>query len=215
MGEVDDLFPYREHFQRDAADVAVELNTILGLLEKWQRIQNLVSRETLDESWTRHVLDSLQLLPRLPGTEAVDCWIDLGSGGGFPALPLAVALKSRQVSFHLVEANSRKCAFLRAVVRELGLRATIHQKRLESLENLGPADILTARALAPLPQLFPALHRFWGAKTRALLHKGREYGEEIAQVDSAWIANVVKHASKTDPDGVILEVTDLAPRSAR
>src|SRR5690606_37210828 len=124
----------------------------VDLLRRWQDVKNLVGPRTLDQIWTRHIADSAQLLRLAPDARR---WIDIGSGAGFPGLVLAILMREepdREV--HLVESNSRKCAFLRAVSRETGARAQVHAGRIQDvLPRLGGADVLTARALAPLPEL--------------------------------------------------------------
>ncbi|OYW98744.1 MAG: hypothetical protein B7Z15_21800, partial [Rhizobiales bacterium 32-66-8] len=104
---------YAGHFTRPLAEVAVDLESYARLLQKWQAVQNLVSRETLDDVWSRHFADSLQVLPLLKPTD--HAFLDLGSGGGFPALPLAIALKGSPQHFTLIEPNGRKVSFLRTV----------------------------------------------------------------------------------------------------
>lgn len=193
---------------RSVSDIVADLGSLLELVEKWQRVQNLVSRETPGDLWQRHVLDSLQLLPKLAGARQV---LDLGSGGGFPALPLATALKGGTTAFTLVESNGRKCAFLNAAKRELNLVIHVKQARIEAVspESLPSPDVITARALASLPVLLGYARRFAGPHTRVVLHKGREYGDELAQVDSALRGSVVVNESLTDPEAVILEWTSL------
>src|SRR5690606_26140239 len=114
--------------------VRQDLDILIEILVKWQRVQNLVSRETA-EIEDRHLRDSLQLLPYLgaaAGPGISTNWLYLGSGGGFPALPLAIALKGQPFTYHLVEANGRKCAFLNAVKRELDLPVVVHNCRIEA-----------------------------------------------------------------------------------
>lgn len=122
------------------------------LLVRWQRVKNLVGPNTLTQVWTRHIADSAQLLPLAPQAKV---WVDMGSGAGFPGLVLAILLRDRPgACVHLVEANARKCAFLREAARSCGAVAEIHQARIEDVaEGLGMVDVVTARALAPLPHL--------------------------------------------------------------
>ncbi len=195
----------------DPDRAAGDLVTLQQLLTKWQRVQNLVSRETLAGFWERHVADSLQVAPLFPaGTGHV---LDLGSGGGFPALPVAIAFKDRDVRFTLVESNRRKVSFLRAVTRELGLAVTVVDKRIEAVvsRETDPVDVITARAVAALPALCGFSAPFWQAETRALFHKGREHVEEIAESAAHWHHDVVIHTSVVDRSGVILELTNLRP----
>src|SRR5687768_8121441 len=153
MPEYSAIERYAPHFTRPLANVAVDLDSYAQLLRKWQTVQNLVSRETLDEVWSRHFADSLQVLPLLNATDRT--FLDLGSGGGFPALPLAIALKGSPHHFTLIEPNGRKVSFLRTVARELGLLVSVESARsdqIDSRETPVP-DVITARALASLPQL--------------------------------------------------------------
>lgn len=209
------LEPYQAYCGRPLKAVFADLEKFCAVLEKWQRMQNLVSRETLADVWDRHIIDSLQLLPIINGhlhEKAPATIVDIGSGGGFPALPLAIALKELPVRLYLIESRSRKCAFLKAVVREFALPATVITARIEDVDvsRFAPVQAITARALAPLPLLFSYLEHFWEeGETRAYLHKGREYGEELAQTDSVWRAAVLNHPSTVDPQGVILEVSSL------
>ncbi len=214
QGRLATLTPYHDTFGRPAKEVLADLEQFCALVEKWQQMQNLVSRETVQALWQRHILDSLQLLPlisdhltgRSPSTI-----VDIGSGGGFPAVPLAIALKGLTVHTHLIESRSRKAAFLKTALRELALEARVHTARIEDVnpKELGRISVVTARALAPLPLLFSYLHHLWQPGAKAFLHKGREYGEELKQADSVWRYGVVKHQSKIDPQGVILEISDL------
>lgn len=191
-----------------------QLHDFCTQVERWQRVQNLVSRETPGDLWSRHILDSLQLLPLIGPQTGPLTMLDIGSGGGFPAIPLAIALKGRDFSMHLIESNARKGAFLRAMARDFDLPLTVHTARIEAVDpqTLGPIDLVTSRALAPLPLLLRYVHRFWGPSTRALLHKGREFGEELQQADSDWVYDVLKHQSATDENAVILDITALHPR---
>lgn len=194
---------------RPAEDVAADLEAFRLLLIKWQRVQNLVSRETLNAFWSRHIIDSLQLLDHLPIKSGVI--IDIGSGGGFPALPMAIALKGSDTAFRLVDSNGRKCSFLRTVARELGLSVKVFDQRIDSdvSRETGPADVITARALAPLPLLFSYAARYWGPETVGLFHKGREHGEEIKESDAEWSFDMLTYPSIVDQAAAILEVRNL------
>src|SRR5262247_2849484 len=143
-----------------AADVDVSRETIdrlsayAALLVKWQSRINLVSAATLADLWRRHMLDSAQLFPLLPpNTQAV---VDLGSGAGFPGLVLAI-LGIPEV--HLIESDQRKCVFLAEAARVADASPIIHNKRIEQLEGLS-AEVVTARACAPLDQLLTYAQRF-------------------------------------------------------
>lgn len=129
------------------------LAAYVDLLRRWQRIKNLVGPSTLETVWTRHVADSAQLVALAPEARR---WVDLGSGAGFPGLVVAVILAGRAgAHVDLIESNERKCAFLREAVRVTGAPARVHPARIDAaLPSVQqPVDIVTARALAPLPDL--------------------------------------------------------------
>ncbi len=195
---------YAGFASRSPVDIASDLESFALLLAKWQRVQNLVSRET-DELWKRHIADSLQLLKFIGPETSV---LDLGSGGGFPAIPLAIALKDRPIDFTLVESNSRKTAFLRSAARELGLGAAVESKRIE---DIAPREtsLVTSRALADLPQLLAWSAPWFRDKTRALFHKGREFGDDLDKSRALWQFDVIVHSSDTGGGGVILEISNL------
>lgn len=215
MSEASAVSRYSEHFVRTEGAVIGDLESYARLLQKWQAVQNLVSRETLNQVWTRHFADSLQVLPLLG--DADRDFMDLGSGGGFPALPLAIALKGGPQRFVLVEPNGRKASFLRTVTRELGLAVTVLAQRSDEIDSRETPipDVITSRALAAMPLLCDWMEPFFASKTRALLHKGREYVEELAESGAHWHHDVVMVPSDTDPGGVILEITNLRRKSVR
>ena len=211
MGEREDaVAPYARYLARPLAAVTADLESYAQLLRKWQKVQNLVSRETLDAVWTRHFADSLQVLRQLRPDDRLI--VDLGSGGGFPALPLAIALKGRDLRFILVEPNGRKVSFLRTVARELGLAVTVESRRSDEIDSreTGPVDVVTARALASLSTLCTMAAPFFGPQTRAVFHKGREHLEELAESRLVWDHDVLIIPSDTDPNGVLLELSNLS-----
>lgn len=203
---------YADYAGGTEAQFAAGLESLCALLLKWNAVQNLVSRETVPQLWRRHIADSLQLLPLLPPDPRLI--LDLGSGGGFPALPLAVALKGSHTRLLLVEPVQKKASFLRTAIRELELPASVEVRRAEQIDSreTGVVDVITSRALAALPQLLALAAPFFGPRTVALLHKGQEHVEELRESGSAWSYDVVIHPSTTDLRGVLLEISQLRPR---
>ena len=189
-----------------------DIGAFHGLLVKWQRVQNLVSRETIDSFAMRHLADSLQLV----GLIGANCSrvLDIGSGGGFPAIPLAIACRERDIEFVLVEANRRKAAFLRTVARDLGLRLVVHGQRMEQIQEPGPGpiDVFTSRATASLERLFEWSGHLWSDSSCALFHKGRDFNVEISQARRNWMFDVVILPSSTGSGGVILKISGLRRR---
>jgi len=189
-----------------------DLERFAALLRKWNAVQNLVSRETVDQLWPRHIDDSLQLMKFVRDTDRAV--IDLGSGGGFPAIPMAIASRGTERRFTLIEPIAKKAAFLRTVARELALPVTVMAQRAEEVDSRETADVVTSRALAALPQLLGLCAPFTAAAGRLLLPKGRNYREELDAAAAVYHFDVVAHPSESDPAGVILEITNLRAKSA-
>jgi 16S rRNA (guanine527-N7)-methyltransferase len=189
-----------------------DLERFAALLRKWNAVQNLVSRETVNELWPRHIMDSLQLMKLVrDGDGAV---LDLGSGGGFPAIPMAIASRETKRRFTLVEPVAKKASFLRTVARELHLPVTVEAKRAEQIDSRETFDLITSRALAALPDLLTLSFAFHRDSGHFLLHKGRNYRQELDAATAAFHFDVVVHPSECDPEGVILEIANLRAKSA-
>lgn len=174
---------------------------------KWNQRINLSAPSTLEATWQRHILDSAQLLAIEP---QVRQWLDIGSGGGFPGLVVAFLLRERGGSIDLVESNRKKAGFLQAMVGEFGLPARVHARRIEDVYGLvQQPQIVTARALAPLPLLLDLAAPWLTNGARGLFHKGRDYRLEVEESAHHWNFDLVEHASTVDPQGVVLEIRNL------
>jgi 16S rRNA (guanine527-N7)-methyltransferase len=201
-----------------ASDLNVSRETFekLELLERelrrWQAIKNLVGPATLDRIWDRHIVDSLQLLDLAPDART---WLDLGSGAGFPGLVLAIAGAERGLHVHLVESNSRKCAFLRHIARLTGAPAKVHEARLETLvpDFVGKADVVSARALASLTMLLDWTEPLLKAGTMGLFPKGRDAEIELTEARKKWTFEAEILPSLTDPEARILRITSIESHS--
>ncbi len=185
-------------------ETQARLDLFHALFLRWNPVINLVSRRDEARVGQRHIQDSLQLVPLIPG--GTDRAIDLGSGGGFPGLILAIATG---LPFDLVEADGRKAAFLREAARETGAPATVHAVRIEAAD-IAPARLLTARALAPLPELLELSARLVAPGGVALFPKGEKAQEELTNAQAKWQMVVERFASQTDPAGVILRISEVA-----
>jgi 16S rRNA (guanine527-N7)-methyltransferase len=155
------------------------LEIYANLLQKWQRAVNLVGPSTLDDLWMRHFADSLQVSDAVP---AARHWLDLGSGAGFPGLVTAIRYADAAgTKVHLIEANQRKCAFLREVSRETGAPAIIHCGRIEDILPSLDAKIeaVSARALAPLATLIGYAEKFIDAGAVGVFSKGKQVDAEL------------------------------------
>jgi 16S rRNA (guanine527-N7)-methyltransferase len=178
------------------------------MLQKWNRSINLVAGSTAADAWDRHILDSAQLLRLAP---AANRWVDLGSGGGFPGLILGFLLADRQGSVvHLIESNRKKASFLQAVTGQFNLPARVHARRIEdSYPLVIEPQIVTARALAPLPLLLDLAAPWLTDGAIALFHKGRDYRSEVEESTQRWSFDLIEHASVIDLQGAILEIRNL------
>jgi 16S rRNA (guanine(527)-N(7))-methyltransferase RsmG len=190
-------------------ETEAQLREYLALLQRWNSRINLVADREPESWWQRHVLDSLQLFPLLPTAEGV--LVDLGSGAGFPGLVLAAA-SGRET--HLVESDRRKCAFLIEAARTMGLTRThIHPSRIEAA-RLPPAAVVSARALAALPILLGHAHRLLAPGGMALFPKGRTAEQELTAAARDWTMQVERFPSRTDPESLILRISEIRPAGA-
>ncbi|MEO0691417.1 MAG: 16S rRNA (guanine(527)-N(7))-methyltransferase RsmG [Pseudomonadota bacterium] len=193
--------------RRDVSRETLErLTNYADLLRKWNPRINLVSPGTIDALWTRHFLDSAQLIDLVPDAPAT--WADLGSGGGFPGLVVAILLQDHHTTVTLVESDQRKATFLRAVARETGTAVKVLSTRIEAVKPLG-ASILSARALSPLPDLLIHCKGHLAPGGTALLPKGARADAEIAKALETWSFHCEKVPSQTDDSAVILRITEI------
>ncbi len=186
-------------------ETLARLKAYIGLLREWNRSRNLVSEDSLDEVWHRHVYDSAQLAPLVPHTAKT--LVDLGSGAGFPGLVLAVMLRD-QLKVTLFEATRKKAEFLKEVSERLGLIVAIRNERIEEARR-EVFDVVTARACAPLPELLEYAQDFIGPETVCLFLKGQNLVLELTDAHKSWRMKAREHPSLTHPFGAVLEIRDL------
>ncbi len=175
-----------------------------SLIKQWNPKINLISKSTEVDIWNRHFADSLQFVSHIaPDTRKI---LDIGSGGGFPGLVIAISRRDLQV--HLVESDQRKAAFLRTVSRNLELGCKVLCSRIENLEPQ-QADLITARALAPLPKLLGFVDRHLAPNGYALLAKGRDFEQEVEDARQAWTFDCEVLQSQTHQASRILRVSEI------
>jgi len=178
------------------------------LFRKWSAAINLASPSTLDHLWERHIVDSAQLFDLAPNALK---WLDLGSGGGFPGVVLAIVLKERSgASIDLVESNGKKAAFLRTAIGQFSAPGTVHMARIDAMWGKIPTpEVITARALASLSNLFVLAEPWLTTGATALFQKGRDYRREIEESRDAWTFDLVERPSAVDKDSVVLQISNL------
>jgi 16S rRNA (guanine527-N7)-methyltransferase len=187
----------RETFER--------LSIYHDLLCKWQSKINLVSSDSLDDSWRRHFLDSAQLINQLPVLSAT--MADLGSGAGFPGMVIAILGGS---DVHLIESDARKISFLQEVARQTGASVTLHHKRIEEVGLI--SDIILARGCSELNRLLNYASHFVSHGTKCLFHKGKNYFKELEDAQEQWSFDHAIIPSVSDTQGVILQISNLKRR---
>jgi len=197
--------------QNVSRETLARLEAFVALLAKWQKAVNLVSRGDIEALWERHILDSAQLLDLLPlpprGRDRVIA--DLGSGAGFPGLVLAI-MGAGEV--HLFESDARKCAFLAEAVRITKAPAAVHNLRIESIPERLPgfkADIVVARALAPLAKLIEYAVPLIEKSGVCLFLKGENIASELTAAKKLWNMRIEQLPSRTRRGGIILRIEDL------
>jgi 16S rRNA (guanine527-N7)-methyltransferase len=203
--------------RRYGVDVSREtqerLQRFADLFLKWASRINLIAPSTVEQLWTRHIADSLQIRNVVPKPAR---WIDLGSGGGFPGIITAITLAEEgQGWVNLVESNHKKCGFLRMALVETGGRGSVHPMRIEeAAKSLEPPELISARALADLDTLFQHVIPWADAnpELRLVFHKGRDYQAEIDKARGRWRFDLLKHPSVVEADSVILEIASLTRR---
>lgn len=199
-------------FANVSRETMERISTFEDLLRRWNARINLVSPADLPHLRARHTADSAQLLDHAP--EAAGTWLDLGSGAGFPGLICAIlaAEKRPGLRFVLIESDQRKAAFLREAARITGIRITLHVTRIEAT-TLAPHDVISARALAPLPRLLSLAWPFCHSGTTLLFPKGRGVSSELTQAREHWHMKAETLPSRIDPDSTILRLTQVRPLS--
>jgi 16S rRNA (guanine527-N7)-methyltransferase len=223
QSSIDSAGEFAQRFQVSRETLA-RLNLYESLVRKWQPAVNLVAPATLPDIWNRHFADSAQLGAHVPDSARI--LVDLGSGGGFPGLILAILLGATGKSARtdgeplakgltrviLVESDTRKAAFLREVARQTGAPVDILSIRIEKCATQLMArsvDVVTARALAPLDRLLDYAAPLFGPQTTGLFLKGQDAQAEIEIARKHWQFEVTLVPSVTDARASIVAIRNL------
>ncbi|MBE1286028.1 MAG: 16S rRNA (guanine(527)-N(7))-methyltransferase RsmG [Rhodobacteraceae bacterium] len=184
------------------------LENFSSLVHKWNPHINLVSKKSLSELWQRHIVDSIQVFRAV---KPKGHWVDIGSGGGFPGVVVALLAADEvpELKVTLIESDQRKCAFLRTALRECGASGTVLSKRIEEAPPQG-ADILSARALADLDVLLSFANRHLSPTGIALFPKGITWRKELEAARHSWCFNVEDITSITEPEAAILKIRGVS-----
>lgn len=192
-------------------ETAARLDRFVALLLRRQRQINLVAPSTAPVLWTRHIADSLQLRALAPEARI---WVDFGSGAGFPGLVVACALADlRDAQVHLVESSMKKADFLREAIQVTGVPAVVHTQRAADFVKAAPPGIqaVTARALAPLAELFATAYPLLISGAVGAFPKGQAVEAELTEAAKCWKIQATLAVSRTDPQARIVLVRGLEP----
>ncbi|WP_443748989.1 16S rRNA (guanine(527)-N(7))-methyltransferase RsmG [Asticcacaulis solisilvae] len=192
------------HVKHEAID---DLSAFLDHLTAQNEVMNLVGPATIPHFWSRHVLDSAQLLDRQPDARL---WADLGAGAGFPGLVLAILLKHSDLPdprIYLIDSLAKRCRFLQSLVDDLKLPATVINDRAENIDL--KVDVITARAFAPFPKLFQFAERFFKNGAEGWFLKGENVESELAEAGKHWRFEVDQYESLSDPRGRVVHIRRL------
>lgn len=193
-------YPFLKSVSRETIE---KLEIYISLLQQWNKKINLVSQQGMEQVWKRHVYDSFQLIRYLDSS--VKSIADLGSGGGFPGLILAL---STDIPVILIESDMRKTIFLREVLRQTKTQATVLCQRIENVNAIS-ADVVTARALTSLTQLLEFSKNILNKNGYCLFLKGRSVNLEIEEAQKDWKINYKTFSSQTNADGVIVKINQF------
>lgn len=192
-------------------ETIAQLEAFAALTTKWTPKINLIAKGSVAQIWDRHIVDSAQLYHLAPTT--FHKWVDLGSGGGFPGIILAIIAKEKQPNgtFVMIESDQRKAAFLRTAARELGLSVKVLAQRIEEADPQ-QADVVSARALTALSGLLPLALRHLSSEGICLFHKGRQAEQEVAEAQKNWSFQLEDRVSITDPEARLLAIQRITAR---
>ena len=182
-----------------------------SLIQKWNPSINLVAKSTLSDIWNRHIVDSAQVYYAASAELSGNC-TDIGSGGGLPAIVIAILAQGadKQAQMTMVESDKRKSVFLRTAIRELGLNnANVVNERIENVQ-IPVSKFISARALAPLTELFGFAEKLSDDKTTFLFQKGKNWLSEIGIAQNHWSFDYEAIKSETDSNAVILKIRGLS-----
>ncbi len=186
------------------------LEVYVDVLSHWQKRINLIGRSTVGDIWHRHVADSAQLA--VAPFDRFKIWLDLGSGAGLPGIVLAILLApSENGHVHLVESQGKKCAFLREAIRQTQAPATVHNARIEKLDEMDfdpTPDVVTSRALASILDLLGYSENLVKNGTPYVFFKGQDIDAELTEAAKYWNITARKHVSRIHSEGCILLVEE-------
>ena len=193
-------------------DAEFKLEKFVSLLREWQQVHNLISSDSLEYVWTRHIADSVQTFLALPDAQR---WVDFGSGAGFPGIVVAIMLaKNSNSMVHLVESNKKKATFLQTISRNIEIPIQVHCMRIESFLTQwnSQVDGVSARALTDLDNLCGFAQKLVNQGATAVFHKGQTVQKEIDNANKKWNISLKAEKSRIDPYGCLLIINKISSK---
>ena len=207
MGELSQIDTFCSNVQVSRETIS-SLKKYEDLLIKYNSGLNLVGKSTINEIWSRHFLDSAQVIDLID--KNINSCIDIGSGAGFPGLVLALLLKHKksQVNFKILEKSPKKCNFLKLVSSELGLDTEIICQDIKNIKKIN-CDFAIARAFKPLPEIFEIIHSKINFSAKLVLFLGAKQSGLLDEASKKWNMEYKQRKSITSSDSLIMEVNKL------
>ena len=184
-------------------EIEGKLKLYVDILLHWQKKINLISNNTIDDVWQRHIIDSLQLASFISDKNRKI--VDIGSGAGLPGMVLAIAGYS---GVHLVESDRKKALFLSEVKRQLNVDVEIYNDRVEGIE-VDEVDVIIARACAPLNKIMGLSHRLILENTIGIFLKGEGFEKEMNEFTKSYKADILAYPSVTNDKSAILNISNI------
>ena len=196
-------------FIQVSRETITSLKKYEDLLIKANKSLNLVGNSTINQIWSRHFLDSAQVIDFVDKNDK--CLVDLGSGAGFPGLVLAIACKDRKIplKIKLIEKSSKKVKFLKDVIEELDLKVEVFNQNILEEEIKFVEDVFIARAFKPLKKILQLMHNNAENYKKIFIFLGKTGKNELLQASKSWNIEYKQRVSVTSSDSMVIEINRL------
>ena len=194
---------------RVSRETITSLKKYEDILTKANKSQNLIGNSTINDIWTRHFLDSAQVIDFIDKNDKT--LIDIGSGAGFPGLVLAITSKDRKIplKIKLIEKSSKKTKFLKKLIDELQLDAEVINKNIFEYPKKLSEDVFVARAFKPLKMILPLIHNKAENWKKIFIFLGKTGKNELLQASKSWHIEYKQRVSVTSSDSIVIEINKL------
>ena len=194
---------------RVSRETITSLKKYEDILTKTNKSQNLIGNSTINDIWTRHFLDSVQVIDLIDKNDKT--LIDLGSGAGFPGMVLAITSKDRKIplKIKLIEKSPKKAKFLKKLIDELQLDAEVINKNIFEYPKKLSGDVFVARAFKPLKIILPLIHNKAENWKKIFVFLGKTGKNELLQASKSWDIEYKQRVSVTSSDSIVIEINKL------